>query len=82
MTLGRLTRLGRSELEEEMAQLRATIAGTVAGVGIMVKEISDNTTTAYTDNASDASIIGNEILSFANGVPPAGLSKPATPSGE
>ena len=26
MTLGRLTRLGRSELEEEMAQLRATIA--------------------------------------------------------
>jgi len=26
MTLGRLTRLGRSELEAEMAQLRATIA--------------------------------------------------------
>ena len=26
MTLGRLTRLGRSELEEEMAELRATIA--------------------------------------------------------
>jgi len=26
MTLGRLTRLGRSELEEEMAKLRETIA--------------------------------------------------------
>ena len=26
MTLGRLTRLGRTELEEEMAQLRETIA--------------------------------------------------------
>ena len=33
MTLGRLTRLGRSELEEEMAKLRATIAELEAILG-------------------------------------------------
>jgi len=33
MTLGRLTRLGRSELDEEMAQLRATIAELQAILG-------------------------------------------------
>jgi DNA gyrase subunit A len=33
MTLGRLTRLGRAELEEEMATLRATIAGLEAILG-------------------------------------------------
>ncbi|HUZ18992.1 MAG TPA: DNA gyrase subunit A [Acidimicrobiales bacterium] len=33
MTLGRLTRLGRTELEEEMAELRTTIAGLEAILG-------------------------------------------------
>ena len=33
MTLGRLTRIGRSELEEEMAKLRETIAGLEAILG-------------------------------------------------
>ena len=33
MTLGRLTRLGRSELETEMAQLRETIAELEAILG-------------------------------------------------
>ncbi len=37
MTLGRLTRLGRSELDEEMAQLRATIAELEAILGDEVK---------------------------------------------
>src|SRR5580693_7236462 len=37
MTLGRLTRLGRSELEEEMAKLRETIAALQAILGDPVK---------------------------------------------
>ena len=37
MTLGRLTRLGRSELEEEMAELRATIAELEAILGDPVR---------------------------------------------
>ena len=37
MTLGRLTRLGRSELEEEMAELRETIAELEAILGDPVR---------------------------------------------
>lgn len=48
--------------------------GNTAGIALMVTEIADNTTTAYTDTASDASLIGNEVLSFSNGAPPTGLT--------
>ncbi|MEI6700186.1 MAG: DNA gyrase subunit A [Actinomycetota bacterium] len=41
MTLGRLTRLGRAELDEEMAKLRETIAGLLAILGdeVMLKAV-------------------------------------------
>jgi len=47
--------------------------GTVAGVGFKVTDLAVGVLT-YADNATDASIIGNEILSFANDVPPANLA--------